>query len=70
MNGDTPEDIQTGTVLYLISDALSVVCAIVAIFVVRKGTDRLDAKAAALPPTPSAPEPDFMPPERPAGVPA
>jgi heme/copper-type cytochrome/quinol oxidase subunit 3 len=67
---ETAEEIKTGTILYLISDAMSVVCAILAIIVVRKGTDRLDAKAAAAPPTPPAPEPDFMAPERPAGVPA
>jgi hypothetical protein len=69
-NGETAEEIQTGTVLYLISDAMSVVCAILAIVVVRKGTERLDAKAAAAPPEPPAPEPDFVTPERPAGVPA
>jgi hypothetical protein len=67
---ETASEIKTGTILYVISDAMSSVCAILAIIVVRKGTDRLDAKAAAAPPEPPAPEPDFMAPERPSGVPA
>jgi hypothetical protein len=70
MNADTAEEIRTGTILYVVSDAMSVVGAILAILVVRKGTDRLDAKAAAVPPPPPAPETDFMTPERPAGAPA
>jgi hypothetical protein len=67
---DNAEEIKTGTILYLVSDAMSVVCAILAIVIVRKGTDRLDAKAAAVPPPPPAPESDFRVPERPAGAPA
>jgi hypothetical protein len=70
INAETAEEIKTGTILYLVSDAMSVVCAILAIVIVRKGTDRLDAKAAAIPPPGPAPEPDFMSPERPAGAPA
>jgi hypothetical protein len=70
MRADTAEEIKTGTILYLVSDAMSVVCAILAIVIVRKGTDRLDAKAAAVPPPPPAPESDFRVPERPAGAPA
>jgi hypothetical protein len=70
MRADTAEELKTGTILYLVSDAMSVVCAILAIVVVRKGTDRLDAKAAARPPSPAAPEPDFTAPERPVGAPA
>jgi Domain of unknown function (DUF4328) len=70
INADTAEEIKTGTILYLISDSMSIVCAILAIVVVRKGTDRLDAKAAAIPPPPPAPEPDLVAPERPAGAPA
>lgn len=70
MSADTASEIKTGTILYLVSDAMSIVCAILAILVVRRGTDRLDAKAAAAPPAPPAPEPDFMAPERPAGAPA
>jgi Domain of unknown function (DUF4328) len=69
MRADTAEEIKTGTILYLVSDAMSVVCAILAIVIVRKGTDRLDAKAAAVPPPPPAPESDFTVPERPAGAP-
>ena len=68
-NADTAEEVKTGTILYFISDAMSVAGAILAIVVVRRGTDRLDAKAAA-PPPPPAPEEDFMTPERPAGAPA
>jgi hypothetical protein len=68
INADTAEQVKTGTILYVISDAMSVVAAILAILVVRKGTDRLDAKAAA--PPPPAPEGDFVTPERPAGAPA
>jgi heme/copper-type cytochrome/quinol oxidase subunit 3 len=70
MRADTAEEIKTGTILYLVSDAMSVVCAILAIVIVRKGTDRLDAKAAAVPPPPPAPESDFRVPERPAVAPA
>jgi hypothetical protein len=70
LNADTAEEVKTGTILYLVSDAMSVVCAILAIVIVRRGTDRLDAKAAAVPPPPPAPEPDFATPERPAGAPA
>ena len=67
INADTAEQIRTGTILYVISDAMSVVCAILAILVVRRGTDRLDAKAAAAP-SPPTPEPDLAAPERPAGA--
>jgi hypothetical protein len=70
MSAETAEEIKTGTILYFISDAMAVVCAALAIVIVRKGTDRLDAKAAAGPPSPVAPEPDFVTPERPAGAPA
>ena len=70
LDADTAEEVKTGTILYLISDAMSVVCAVFAIVIVRTGTDRLDAKAAAVPPPPPAPEPDFAAPERPAGAPA
>jgi heme/copper-type cytochrome/quinol oxidase subunit 3 len=68
VNADTADQIRTGTILYFISDAMTVVCAILAILVVRRGTDRLEAKTAA--PTPPSPEPDLMTPERPAGAPA
>jgi hypothetical protein len=68
INADTAEQAKTGSILYFISDAMAVVCAILAILVVRKGTDRLDAKAAA-PTPPPAPEADFVTPERPAGAP-
>jgi Domain of unknown function (DUF4328) len=69
MRADTAEEIKTGTILYFVSDAMSVVCAVLAILIVRKATDRLDAKAAAVPPPPPAPESDFAVPERPAGAP-
>lgn len=70
MRAETAEEVKTGTILYFVSDALSVVCATLAIVIVRRATDRLDAKAAAAPPPPPAPEPDFVTPERPAGAPA
>jgi hypothetical protein len=54
----------------VISDLFSIIGALLAIVVVRMATDRLDAKAAALPWPPPAPEPDFTAPERPTGVPA
>lgn len=69
INAETAEEIKTGSILYFVSDAMSVVCAILAILIVRRATDRLDAKAAAAPPPPSAPDPDFAVPERPAGAP-
>ena len=67
---ETDDEIRTGSILYLISDAMTIVCAMLAILVVLRGTDRLDAKAAATPPPPPAPEPDLLAPERPAGAPA
>jgi hypothetical protein len=67
---DTPEEIRTGAIIMVISDMFSIVGALLAIAVVRMTTDRLDAKAAALPSPPPAPGPDFTAPERPAGVPA
>jgi hypothetical protein len=38
--------------------------------IVRRGTERLDEKAASVPPPSPAPEPDLVTPERPAGAPA
>jgi len=70
MDADTAEELKTGTILYFAGDAMQVVCAILAIVIVRRGTERLDAKAAAVPPPPAQPEPDFATPERPAGAPA
>jgi Domain of unknown function (DUF4328) len=67
--GETLEEYRTGALLYLITDGLAVVGAILAILVVRRATNRLDERAAALPPEPGR-EPDFAAPERPAGVPA
>jgi hypothetical protein len=68
-NAETAEEIRTGTSMYVVADASAVVAAILAILVVRRGTDRLDAKAAAVPPPPPAPEPDFLASERTAGAP-
>jgi hypothetical protein len=70
MNADTAEELRTGTVEFIVSDAMLVVAAVLAILVVRQATDRLDAKAAAVTPPPPALEPDFLAPERPAGAPA
>jgi hypothetical protein len=70
VDADTAEELKTGTILYFVGDAMQVVCAILAIVIVRRGTDRLDEKAAAVPPPPAEPEPDFLSPERPAGAPA
>jgi hypothetical protein len=69
INAETAEEIKTGTILYFVSDAMSVVCAILAIVIVRQATDRLDAEAAAVPSPPPAPQSDFAVPERPAGAP-
>ena len=70
MDGETAEEVRTGTILYLVGDTMSVVCAILAIVVVRRATDRLDERKAALPPPAPEPEPAFMAPERPTGAPA
>jgi Domain of unknown function (DUF4328) len=68
---DTTGELKTGAIIMVISDMVSIVGALLAIAVVRRSTDRLDARAAALPaPEPPAPEGDFTAPERPAGVPA
>ena len=74
MRADTPEELRTGSALYMVSDAMGALAAFLAILVVRRATDRLDARAAAAaqPTTPAAPpsEPDFTSPERPTGAPA
>jgi Domain of unknown function (DUF4328) len=70
MRADTAEELQTGTMLYLLGDAMQAVAAVLAILVVRRGTERLDAKAAEVPPPSAPPEPDLVSPERPAGAPA
>ena len=70
MNADTPEELRTGTILYFFGDAMQAISAVLAILVVRRGTERLDARAAAAPPPSAPPEPDFASPERPAGAPA
>lgn len=68
-DADTAEELKTGTILFMISDAMSVIGAVLAIIVVRQATDRLDAKAAAAPPpVPPEPEGDLAAPERPAGA--
>jgi hypothetical protein len=66
---DTAEELKTGTILFMVSDTMSVIGAVAAIYVVRQATDRLDAKAAALPPpAPPPPEGSFDGPERPVGA--
>jgi hypothetical protein len=72
IDADTAEELKTGTILFLISDTMSVIGAILAIYIVRQSTDRLDAKAATLPsPGPTEPpEGDLASPERPVGAPA
>jgi hypothetical protein len=70
LHDDTPEELRTGTVAYLISDALDIAGAILALLVVRAATDRLDARAAAAPPPPAPTVGGWDAPERPAGVPA
>jgi hypothetical protein len=66
---ETADELRTGTILFMVSDAMSVIGAVLAIIVVRRTTDRLDAKAAAVPPpAPPAPEGDLTAPERPAGA--
>lgn len=68
-NAETAEELRTGTILYMVSDTLSVIGAVLAILVVRQATDRLDAKAAAAPPPrPPEPEGDLAAPERPLGA--
>jgi hypothetical protein len=70
-DAETAEELRTGTILFMISDVMSVVGAVLAIVVVRRASDRLDARATAVPPpAPPAPEGDFTAPERPAGAPA
>jgi hypothetical protein len=66
----TPEAFRTGTIVSIVGDSVAIVAALLAIAVVRTLTNRLDEKAAAVPPAPPAPEGDFTAPERPAGVPA
>jgi hypothetical protein len=67
----TPEELRNGTVAVTISDGVDIIGAILAILVVREASNRLRARAAALPPEPEGPpEPDFEAPERPAGLPA
>ena len=70
MNAETPEEIRTGSILYLVSDVMDAMAAVLAIIIVRRATDRLDARAAAAPPPPAPAEPDLTSPERPAGAPA
>jgi hypothetical protein len=71
-DADTPEELKTGTVLFMVSDTMSVIGAIAAIYVVQQATDRLDAKAAATPPPAPTqpPQGDLTAPERPVGAPA
>jgi Domain of unknown function (DUF4328) len=67
-DGETLEEYRTGALLYMITDGLAVVAAVLAILVVRRSTDRLDGKAAAVPSPERAPEFDLATPERPTGV--
>ena len=70
-NAETPEEFRSGSITNVVADSLSIAGVLLAILVVRVASDRLDAKAAAVPPpAPPAPEGDFSVPERPAGVPA
>jgi uncharacterized protein DUF4328 len=67
----TPEELRNGTIALAVSDAVDVVGAILAIFVVMGAGARLDGRAAALAPEPEGPpESDWEAPERPAGLPA
>jgi hypothetical protein len=68
-DGDTPEEVRGGSIAWAVSDAIDIVTATLAILMVRRATDRLDGRAAAL----SSPRPDgggdeWQAPERPAGV--
>ena len=68
---ETAEELRTGTILYMVSDAMSVAGALLAIVVLRRATGRLDARAATAPtPAPPEPESDLAAPERPTGAPA
>ncbi|HWM12228.1 MAG TPA: DUF4328 domain-containing protein [Solirubrobacteraceae bacterium] len=69
-DAESADELRTGTILFMVSDVLSVVGALLAIVVVRRATDRLDEKAAATPPPapPEPPEGDLVAPERPAGA--
>jgi uncharacterized protein DUF4328 len=64
----TPEELRSGTIGYLVSDTLDIVCAILAIAIVRIASDGLDQRAAAIPPAP--PGEGWETPERPVGLPA
>jgi hypothetical protein len=70
MDAATPEELRTGSITFLVGDTMQAICAVLAILVVRRGTERLDAKAAATPPPSAPPEPELVSPERPAGAPA
>jgi hypothetical protein len=66
----TPEDLRDSSIALAISDGIDIFGAILAIFVVRAATDRLDGRAAEL----RSPEPEPLDggedaPERPAGLP-
>lgn len=66
---ETPEEWRTGTMIYLVGDALSLIAAFLAIAVVRSASERLDGRAAAKaeePPEPPADEP--VEPPVPAGA--
>jgi hypothetical protein len=70
LHDDTPEELRTGTIAYMISDGFDVVGAILALFVVRAASDRLDGRAAAAAVPPAPTEGGWEAPERPAGAPA
>jgi hypothetical protein len=71
LHDDTPEELRSGTIAYMVSDGLDIAGAILAVFVVRAASDRLDGRAAAAAAPPPAPAGGgWEAPERPTGAPA
>ncbi len=67
----TPEEIRSGDIAYLVSDGIDIIGAILAIYVVRMASDRLDDRARSLPqPSPEPGGEGWEAPERPAELPA